>query len=128
MKDDREGLTVDDILARMARKTLYVVHSSQPSDIDIMRRHLRDHLLYMIDLERQGVLFASGPFSDEEGRQDGSGLTILRADSGAEAERIAARDPMVVAGVRDISIRRWTVNEGAISCTVYFSDSTARVN
>jgi uncharacterized protein YciI len=117
--------TIEALLGRMLRKPYYAVRSRLVGAQDEMRAHLRDHLLYMIDLEARGLLFASGPLVDERDRGDGSGLTILRADSLAKADELARQDPMVVAGVRAYEISRWLVNEGAVTVTVRASNGSA---
>ena len=38
---------------------------------------LPQHLEYMIGLEKKGVLFASGPLADAEGKTRGDGLTMI---------------------------------------------------
>lgn len=45
-----------------------------------------EHFAYLLELERRGVLFAAGPFVDENGERHGAGMLILRAKSRAEAE------------------------------------------
>jgi uncharacterized protein YciI len=110
------------LLARMMKKELFVILNTplvEPADL---RAHLVEHLNYMIELEKRGVLFASGPFSGPDGRPTGSGLTIVRAASFEEAEAIANGDPFAKAGLRRSEIRRWTVNEGRIHVSVDLSD------
>lgn len=85
---------------------------------------LADHLQYMIDLERQGKLFGSGPLDFGKGSD---GLTILRVDSEAEARAIAQNDPFVKNGVRGFTIRDWTVMEGSFSVNVKFSDRSIEI-
>ena len=86
--------------------------------------HLPDHLEYLGDLEARGHVFASGPFPAADGEPDGSGMTVLRAGSAAEAERLAAGDPLAVRGLRRFTLRRWSVLEGGITVTVRYSDGT----
>jgi hypothetical protein len=78
----------------------------------------------MIGLEKTGVLFASGPLADAEGKTRGDGLTIVRAANSAEARKIAERDPFVVNGLRSFEIREWTVMEGSLSIKVNLSDQS----
>jgi uncharacterized protein YciI len=65
----------------MLRKKLYVVLSKGGAAPEQIARHLPEHLEYMIDLEKKGVLFASGPLADADGKTRGDGLTVLRAGS-----------------------------------------------
>jgi uncharacterized protein YciI len=84
---------------------------------------LADHLRYLVDLEKRGAVFASGPFGASEGSQPGAGMTILRAGSREEAVELAGADPLVLAGLRSYSLRPWSVVEGSLTVTVRYSDS-----
>lgn len=106
------------------RKQLFVIESRCIVEPGGLQPHLESHLLYMIELERQGVLFASGPFSDEAGTAAGHGMTIVRAGSFEEARAIAEGDPFFRQGLRTFEIRRWTVVEGRISVSIDLSDRT----
>lgn len=81
---------------------------------------LHDHLLWLLDKEKCGVLLLSGPFVDETGYEnfDGSGQAVIRASSLAEAERIAATEPFAKAGLRKNTVFGWRVNEGQITIKV----------
>ena len=106
----------------MLRLRLFVIFSSGKG-LDL-KPYLADHLTYMIELERRGVLFASGPFGDGS---RGDGMTIVRAASEAEAREIALADPFVVNGIRTFTIQPWTVMEGSLNVTVNFSDRSTRI-
>jgi hypothetical protein len=106
----------------MLGKTLYVVMSKgRGADL---KPHLPEHLRYMIALEKEGKLFASGPF---DSGASGDGMTILRVASKDEADAIAQRDPFVIAGVRAFEIREWTLMEGSFGMTVHFSDRSVMI-
>ena len=79
---------------------------------------------YLLGLEKKGVLFASGPLAEADGKTRGDGLTILRAASAEDARRIAEADPFVVAGLRNFELREWTVMEGSLGIKVNFSDQS----
>ena len=66
--------SAQELLGRMLGKKLFVVlwHANAGAELGPV---LREHLEYMIELERRGVLFASGPLSGKSG----DGLSILRA-------------------------------------------------
>ena len=106
----------------MLRLRLFVIFSSGKG-LDL-KPYLADHLAYMIDLERRGVLFASGPFGDGT---RGDGMTIVRAASEAEAREIALADPFVTNGIRTFTIQAWTVMDGSMNVTVNFSDRSAKI-
>jgi uncharacterized protein YciI len=78
----------------------------------------------MIGLERQGVLFASGPLAEADGAMRGDGLTILRAADADAARKIAQADPFVVHGLRSFELREWTVMEGSLGIRLNFSDQS----
>ncbi len=111
----------------MLRKKLYVILSKAKDGPDQLKAHLVQHLEYMIDLEKRGMLFASGPFSEPDGSMRGDGMTILRTADAAEAHRIAAADPFVANGVRTFEVREWTLMEGSLAITVNFSDQSVQV-
>src|SRR5882762_7228454 len=95
----------------MLRKKLYVVLSKPKAGPDRIAEILPLHLEYMIGLEKRGLLFASGPLTEEGGEPRGDGLTILRAASAEEARRIAEADPFSAHGLRTFEVREWTVME-----------------
>jgi hypothetical protein len=107
----------------MLKLKLFVIFS-QGKGLDVTP-YLADHLDYMIALERQGKLFASGPLGDPS---KADGMTIVRAADEDEARQMALRDPFVVNGIRTFKIVPWTVMEGSLSVTVNFSDQTAKIS
>lgn len=114
-------------LARMLRMRLYVGLSSPTGPAEALARHVAPHLDHMVELERRGVLFASGPFVREDGSLEGGGMAIVRAASWAEAERLLARDPFHRAGVRSFDLRGWQLNEGAMNVRLTYSDQGLRL-
>ena len=108
----------------MLRKKLFVILSKGGATPDQIGALLPQHLEYMIGLEKTGVLFASGPLADAEGKTRGDGLTIVRAASAAEARKIAELDPFVVNGLRTFELREWTVMEGSLGIKINLSDQT----
>jgi len=111
------AVTAESLLARMLGKKLFVVIWKANDGVQL-GPVLHDHLQFMIDLEKRGVLFASGPLSGKQG----DGLSILRAAGMDEARAIAERDPFVVKGLRTFDLREWTVMEGSIGLTINCSD------
>jgi hypothetical protein len=115
---------IRELTKTMLRKKLYVVLSKGGAAADEIARRLPQHLEYMIGLEKQGVLFASGPLAQPDGKTRGDGLTILRAASAEAARKIAEADPFVVNGLRSFELREWTVMEGSLGIKVNFSDQS----
>lgn len=85
---------------------------------------LAEHLDYMIELERSGKLFASGPLGLREMR---NGMTVLRAETIEEARAIALADPFVKADLRGFTVEPWTIMEGSITVSVSYSDGSMTV-
>lgn len=73
---------------------------------------LRQHLLFLSELEERGQLFASGPLDLDPTADRIEGICIIAANSIEEARDIAAREPYQVAGMRANEVRRWQLNEG----------------
>lgn len=120
-----EDASAQDLLAKMIGLDLYIVRNELLAEPQDLGPHLKDHLVYMIGLEKSGKLFASGPTFSDESTMTGEGLTIIRADSFEEAKELADQDPFVKAGIRRGHVQKWRVNEGRFSFTVDFSDRSA---
>lgn len=112
-----------ELLGRMLSKKLFVVlwKANKGSDLEPV---LHEHLEFMIELEKQGLLFASGPLSGTPG----DGLSILRAESLEVARAIAERDPFVRKGIRTFDLREWTLMEGSIGITLNCSDRSIHLS
>ena len=94
---------IRELTKTMLRKKLYVVLSKGGAAPEKLAEHLPRHLEYMIGLEKKGVLFASGPLAEADGKMRGDGLTIVRAASAQAARKIAEADPFVVHGLRSFA-------------------------
>ena|SRR2546421_8515244 len=116
-------MKIAELTKGMLRLKLFVIFSFGKG-LDL-KPYLADHLTYMIELEREGKLFASGPFGDGS---RGDGMTIVRAANKEEVRAVALRDPFVTNGIRTFRIEPWTVMEGSLSVTVNFSDRSARIS
>jgi uncharacterized protein len=118
---------VAELTRKMLRKKLYVVMSKPAVPPDKLQPFLSAHLEYMIDLERRGHVFASGPLADGEGPPTGAGLTVLRAKDAAQARALAEGDPFFVNGLRTFELKEWTIMEGTLGLRVNLSDQTIEV-
>ena len=116
-----------DLMRKMLRKKLYVLISKPAVPPEQLKPFLLAHLEYMIGLEKRGLVFASGPLADGAGPPTGQGLTVLRANSAAEARALAEGDPFFVNGLRTFELKEWTVMEGSLSLRVNLSDQSIEV-
>lgn len=108
-------------------KTLFVI-TTRPARPDAdLRTHMVAHLRSQIALEKQGVLFAAGPLTREDGAWSGTGMCIVRAANFEEARAIADADPMHKAGERVYDLQQWRLNEGRITLSINLSDSTVEL-
>jgi uncharacterized protein YciI len=105
-----------ELIARMWGKKVWVV-MSKGSGQDITP-HLAEHLDYLIALEAEGKIFASGPMNLPG---SGDGMTVLKVDTEQEARAIAEADPLARKAGRTFTLHPWIVNEGQLTVTVSFS-------
>ena len=94
------------------------------ADLDAV---LEEHLAWMLGLEREGHVLASGPITSGPGASAGSGLTVLRAGSSDDAARLAAQDPFVLKGLRTFEIFGWRLMEGALTVRLSFGTATYKI-
>jgi len=87
-----------------------------------------DHFAYLLELERSGVLFAAGPFVDEDGVRHGAGMLLVRAATRVEAEAIAYAEPYTKAGMRKMTLTPWQRNEGTLNLRIRFADGVIEVD
>ena len=113
---------VEALLAEMLRLPLYVLLREVQAP-ERLSELLEEHLRYMLKLEAEGHLFASGPLEHESGTMAGS-LTVLRASDATAARALADADPFVREGVMTYELRRWTVMEGGLQLRVSFGAGT----
>jgi uncharacterized protein YciI len=107
---------------------LYMVLSTPGDDAARVKDTLKAHLAYQADLEARGALFLAGPVSDETGDlMQGIGLIVYRAASFDEARALAEADPMHANGARSFVLRRWLINEGALSFSLALSAQNVRL-
>jgi hypothetical protein len=54
-------------------------------------------------------------------------MVIIRANSLADAQKIAAKDPMHQCGARSFKVRPWLLNEGTITIQLNYSDRSQKL-
>ncbi len=95
--------------------------STRQADIDA---HVASHVAWLLGLEREGSLLASGPLLSGPRVGPGSGVTVLRAPDESTARGIAEADPFVRAGLRTFAVHRWRLNEGSVSVRLSLGTGT----
>ncbi|MEP4377832.1 MAG: YciI family protein [Alphaproteobacteria bacterium] len=113
----------------MLGKPLFVVFTYPADGMGPIQENIKEHLAYQRMLEDTGVMFAAGPMGDRGGETwSGSGMVVIRAENFAEAEKIAATDPMHAAGARNFHVQPWIVNEGTITVKVGFASGSREID
>ena len=115
-----------DLTKGFLRKELYVIVTTPVAPRAELDKLLAQHLAHQIRLEKQGIMFAAGPMTDDSGARVG-GMIVIRAESFAAARAIADSDPYHAAGLRTYTLTRWTVNEGSYGIRVNYSDQTVSI-
>ncbi|MEM8978900.1 MAG: YciI family protein [Pseudomonadota bacterium] len=108
---------------------LYAAVSTPAGAPEAVKAALPEHLAYQAELEKSGQLAFAGPMSDETGvHMQGLGLIIYRAESLETAQALAEADPMHKSGARSFILRRWMINEGALTLSVGLSTGGATLS
>jgi hypothetical protein len=123
---DQPDKSVEQLIAGMLKKQLWVVMTKSVAPPDAVRQHLKAHLDHQIRLEKAGIMYGAGPATKPGETAASFGLIIIRAKDEAEARRIADSDPMHSSGVRAYELYAWSLNEGCINVTLNFSDQSFR--
>lgn len=112
---------------KMLRKRLWVVITKAVAAPEELSKVLEAHLEHQIRLEKEGIMFGAGPLSNPDGSPTGTGMIIIRAESEAEARRIADQDPFHAKGLRTYTLQQWSLNEGRITVTIDYSDQSYKL-
>jgi uncharacterized protein YciI len=120
----QDSASVD--LSRLLGRDYWVVLSTPVAGTEqaAIDAHRLEHIAWLLELEREGVLFLSGPLLSGPGVGPGSGLSVLRAADEADARRIASGDPFVHAGLRTFEVHRWRLNEGSVTAKLSLGTGT----
>ncbi len=82
-----------------------------------------EHLTWLLEKEKAGIVFLSGPAAcHEDGEPLLSGLMVVRAKTVEEARAIADTEPFIVKGVMKYSLYEWTIFQGAIAVSINLSN------
>ena len=116
---DEPRVMADDVRAAcegMLQLQLYAIFTRPVSSMKPVMEKLEEHLEYQISMEKNGILFAAGPFwTDDEQQWRGEGMVVVRAESLDAARAIAEKDPMHASGARTFEVRPWLINEGTLT-------------
>ncbi len=83
---------------------------------------LPPHRAYLEALRIRGRLAAHGPFLDQSG-----GAYVIRADSLAEAEAVAAADPLSHSGAAEMAVWAWDLTWSVTAASAQESDGADAV-
>jgi uncharacterized protein YciI len=124
--DATTGPSLEQEVARlkslMWKKSFYVM-TRRTLDPAKLAPNALAHYRWIIELEKQGMVFASGPLF-RRGEMQGVGMTIFRVDTWEQAEALALADPFYKSGAMTFDLMLWQVNEGRMSIRFDFSDMT----
>lgn len=90
-----------------------------------------EHKRFLAGLENEGRIFGAGKLEnagEKETAELGYGMFILRAESRAEAERIAFQEPYTKAGHRTMKLVPWQRTEGDINIRISFTNGTMTID
>lgn len=108
---------------------LYVIETTPTDGLGPVLENLPDHLAYQKKLEETGVMFAAGPFADDDETEwSGAGMVVVRADNVNQAREIANADPMHSSGARSFRVRPWLLNEGSLTIKLNYSNGTREIS
>ena len=124
-------ISAQDVLNASAgclQKQMYVYFTKPANGLGPVMKNLEEHLKFQVEIEQKGIMFGAGPFwTEDEQRWEGEGMIIIRAESLAEARKIAESDPMHASGARTFTIRPWLMNEGMVTMKVTYSDGRREI-
>jgi uncharacterized protein YciI len=83
------------------------------SPLEYLGPHIQEHIVWLTEQEKSGVLFLSGANADGED-WDGSGVAIIRAPSLEAAVAISDTEPFHREGLRVNTVHGWQLNEGNV--------------
>ena len=117
---------VPEELSRLLGRDYWLILSTpvEGTDQDAIDSRVGEHVRWLLGLERDDVLFLSGPLLSGPGTGPGSGATVIRAASADAAWSVAAGDPFVRAGLRTFTVHGWRLNEGSIGVRISLGTAT----
>ena len=112
-----DSFTAEDHVNKLRRVQFYMMRMdmrhSVDSPLEYLKPYLQEHVLWLEEQEKNGVLFLSG--ANIAGNEwDGSGTAIIRAPSLQAAVAISDTEPFHREGLRVNTVHGWQLNEGTV--------------
>lgn len=128
MSLSQEEIEIQNLTKNFLRKKLFVMLRA-PLKSELAKIHFKDHLNWVIAMEKTGQVFCSGPFVDSQvtKAKPGSpagGMTIVRASTIDEAIDCVNQDPYVINEVVSFEMKEWLLMEGGFNLKVSFSQGS----
>jgi hypothetical protein len=132
MEKSEEEIEIHNISKNFLRKKFFVM-LRYPNKNELAKNFFKEHLNWVINLEKSGVIFCSGPFVESEATKGkpgspAGGMTILRANSISHAIELVRTDPYVINEIVSFELKEWLVMEGGFSLRLSFSQGSYEIN
>jgi uncharacterized protein YciI len=89
---------------------VYLMISTYHAPLEEVDRARDDHLRYLDELERRGLVVSSGRQNPPTG-----GVILFNVDNEEEARALLADDPYVLRGLADYEAKGWTPTRGVLA-------------
>ena len=130
MSDTQQRL--EKISKNLSREQCYLIMmrpAKNPPKPPISLPEIRiKHHEYLVEMEKNGVLFAAGPLRDEHEPSLGHGLLIFRAKTSEEAREFAMLEPYTRYGLKNIEIIPWQRNEGGLTLNLRLAEGILEID
>tara|TARA_B100001109_G_C18806631_1_gene447575 strand:+ start:510 stop:803 length:294 start_codon:yes stop_codon:yes gene_type:complete len=83
------------------------IKSPYLSKINIKRKTIQEHILWVKNLLDQGIYIKSGFLVDKDQTPGAGGLLIIECDSFQDAEKIIKDDPMIKSNLVNWNLNEW---------------------
>lgn len=118
-----EKVNVTEPRLENALQTRFYLAALRIIDRDRMEELKSIHLTKLLEMEKTGALFLSGPANGPDGNLNG--FLVLRANSLADARAMVDAEPFIAEGVMECDVYEWTIFQGAVAVSVNISNGTA---
>jgi uncharacterized protein len=125
MTSEEEVVEIERLKGKMLKKKFFVMQRQMVAPEKI-KPNMLAHYQWIIGLEKDNKVFASGPMAPEGGGP-GVGLTVFRCESFDQARELASSDPFVSGGAAKFTLAQWQINEGRMSLAIDFSDGAVTI-